>query len=170
MDSDQHEVLFRLLAITTAGMRLTTADGTELLPDPRESLTLNLRGTGPVPGMPAVTVTKLLNDAVIAYRTHQSNDGTEDTDPYRSLRFDEFGPSQEAAHRLLETDEEQKFEELGPDCLQLSNSPRDDTDLYLNELGDDIRGTRETLVFTPNVYWRLAHNFDEPGRLGISVC
>ncbi len=30
--------------------------------------------------------------------------------------------------------------------------------MYLNELGDEIREVRETLVFTPNVYWRSAHN------------
>ncbi len=76
VDSNQHEVLLGLPTITMAGMHLTTADRTELLPDLRESLTQNLGGTGPVPRTPAVTVAKLLNDAVTAYRTHQSDDGT----------------------------------------------------------------------------------------------
>ncbi len=61
--------------------------------------------------MLAVTVTKLLKDAATAYRTHQSNDGTEDIDPYNSLRFDEFGPSQEANNHLPDTDEEQGSED-----------------------------------------------------------
>ncbi len=74
------------------------------------------------------------------------------------MGFDEFSPSQEATNHLLEIDEKQKSEEVEPDCLELNNSSRDDTDMYLNELGDDIREIGETPVFTPNVYWRSAHN------------
>ncbi len=91
-----------------------------------------------MPRMPAITIVKLLNDTTTAYRTHQSNDGTEEIDPYSSFGFDEFGPSQKAASCLLETDEEQKSEDLGLECLELSDSPRDDADMYLSELGDDI--------------------------------
>ncbi len=106
----------------------------------------------------AVTVVKLLKDATTAYRTHQANDGTKEIDPYNSLRFDEFGPSQEATNCLPDTDEKQKSENLGPDCLELTDSSRDDTDTYLNELCYDVQEIRETLVFTPNVCWRSAHN------------
>ncbi len=66
-------------------MCLTTANGKELLPDPRESLTLNLRGAGPVPRTLAVTVAKLLNNAATAYRARQSHDETEEIDPYDLL-------------------------------------------------------------------------------------
>ncbi len=42
VDSDQHDVLQGLPAITAAGMRLVTAGGENLLPDPSTTLTLDL--------------------------------------------------------------------------------------------------------------------------------
>ncbi len=139
-------------------MHLMTADGTELLPDPGESLTLNLGGTGPMPRTSAVTVVKLFNDATTAYRTHQLDDETEEIDPYNSLGFQEFRPSGEAHNHLQNADGGWKSENSRPDYLELNDSSGDDPDRYFNELGDEIREVRETLVFTPNVYWRSAHN------------
>ncbi len=58
-----------------------------------------------MPRTPAVTIAKLLNDATTAYRTCQSNDETEEIDPYNSLGFQEFGPSHKVLNRLQKTDE-----------------------------------------------------------------
>ncbi len=72
VDSDQHDVLLGLPAITAAGMHLVTAEGENLMLDAKTALTLDLGGTGPVPQR--ITVAKLLNDALTVYRNHMSND------------------------------------------------------------------------------------------------
>ncbi len=87
VDNDQHEVLFSLPTITAAGMHLTTADGVELLPDLRDSLTLDLGGTGPLPQIKPLplTMAKLLNDAATAYRNRQTAGENGQIDPYNPL-------------------------------------------------------------------------------------
>ncbi len=97
---------------------------------------------------PAVTVAKLLNDAATAYRAHQLHDETEEIDPYDSLGFQEFRSSNEALNYLKNPK---------PSYHELNDSSEDNPDMSFNELGDYVRGHKETLVFTPNAHWRSAH-------------
>ncbi len=147
VDTEQHEVLFGLPAITAAGMHLTTADGEELLPDPSESLTLDLGGTGP---MPKPTLAKVLNDVAIAYRNHTSGDIKKDVDPYDVLRFSDYGP----AVQNEQSDESSEADDL--DCVELDNTGEEE--LGVNELGDDCRASGREQVFAPNVFWRASGN------------
>ncbi len=105
-------MLLGLPAISVAGMHLMMADGEDLLPDPTDSLTLNLGGVCPKPRAPAMTMAKLLNDATIAYTNHQANDETDDVNPYDALSFNQFGPSQDEYYRSLNPAPEMESEEL----------------------------------------------------------